>query len=116
MVDEYGVLQGIVTLEDILEDIVGKIEDEHDYPSLKIDLKKDGSVKVAGSSKVRDINRELDWTLPLDTASTVAGLVIAEAQRIPEEGESFLIKNYRLKVSVRQRTKLTSITIVKQKE
>ncbi len=116
VVDEYGVLQGIVTLEDILEDIVGKIEDEHDYPSLKIDLKKDGSVKVAGSSKVRDINRELDWTLPLDTASTVAGLVIAEAQRIPEEGESFLVKNYRLTVSVRQRTKLTSITIVKQKE
>jgi len=115
VVDEYGVLQGLVTIEDILEDIVGQIEDEHDYPSLEIDLKKDGSVKVTGSSKVRDINRELDWNLPLDTASTIAGLVIAEAQRIPEEGEFFLVKDYKLTVKVRQRTKLTSIHITKEK-
>jgi len=87
-VDEYGALQGLVTLEDILEEIVGEIEDEYDNAVEGLRRQPDGSVSVAGSVAVRDLNRAMDWSLPDEPAVTVAGLVIHEAQTIPRPSSS----------------------------
>jgi Mg2+/Co2+ transporter CorB len=90
VVDEYGALQGVVTLEDILEEIVGEIDDEHDSAMHGVRKQADGSVNVDGSVSIRDLNRAMDWDLPDDEAVTVAGLVIHEAQAIPEPGQIFI--------------------------
>ena len=86
VVDEYGEVQGLITLEDILEEIVGQITDEHDTLETGIRPNPDGSVNVDGAVPVRDLNRCMDWSLPDEEATTVAGLVIHEAQTIPERG------------------------------
>ena len=83
VVDEYGVVQGLVTLEDIIEEIVGDIRDEHDVAVQGVRKQRDGSVVVDGSATIRDLNRAMDWNLPDDEAATVAGLVIHEARSIP---------------------------------
>lgn len=101
VIDEYGDLQGLVTLEDILEEIVGQIEDEHDTAQAQIIKKADGRVIVAGSKTVRDINREMGWSLPDENAITLAGLVIHEAQKLPKQGEVF--KMFGMKITVRSR-------------
>ena len=85
VVDEYGEVEGLVTLEDILEEIVGDIADEHDLDIQGVRQEADGSVVVDGSVPIRDLNRALDWKLPDDEATTIAGLVIHETQSIPEE-------------------------------
>src|SRR5580704_19243494 len=90
VVDEYGALQGLVTLEDILEEIVGEIEDEHDSAIEGVRPQADGSVIVDGDVAVRELNRALDWELPDEHAVSVAGLVIHESQTIPEPGQTFL--------------------------
>ena len=87
VVDEYGALQGLVTLEDIIEEIVGDIADEHDVEvPAGIEPQPDGSVEVDGGVSIRDLNRACDWDLPDEEANTIAGLVIHEAQAIPSEG------------------------------
>jgi Mg2+/Co2+ transporter CorB len=111
VVDEYGALMGLVTLEDILEEIVGEIEDEHDRPVEGIQPQPDGSVLVNGAVSIRDLNRTLDWNLPDDEAVTIAGLVIHEAQTIPEPGQVFSFYGRRFEITRRRRNQLTQIKI-----
>ena len=111
VVDEYGALQGIVTLEDILEEIVGKIEDEHDLEVPGVAHEPDGSYRVDGTVTIRDLNRELGWRLPDEEASTVAGLVLHEARRIPEPGQVFVFYGFRFEVLERQRNRIRQVRI-----
>ncbi|MEO8813455.1 MAG: HlyC/CorC family transporter [Caulobacteraceae bacterium] len=111
VVDEYGALQGLVTLEDILEEIVGEIDDEHDEAVLGVRRQADGSVHVDGDVTVRDLNRAMDWDLPDDHAVTVAGLVIHEAQAIPEQGQRFLFHRHRIQILRRQRNQITALRV-----
>ena len=111
VVDEYGALQGLVTLEDILEEIVGDIEDEYDPALQGIRRQADGSVNVDGAVAIRDLNRAMDWTLPDEDAVTVAGLVIHEAQTIPEPGQTFIFHHHRFQVLRRQRNQITALKV-----
>jgi Mg2+/Co2+ transporter CorB len=111
VVDEYGEVQGLITLEDILEEIVGQITDEHDNPDSHIRLQSDGTVNVDGTVAIRDLNRHLDWDLPDDEATTIAGLVIHEAQTIPEPGQVFTFHGYRFEILRKSRNKITAIRI-----
>ena len=115
VVDEYGVLQGLVTLEDILEEIVGQIEDEHDSPSIKHQSDNKGNIHVNGDVTIRDLNRLHNLKFPEEEASTIAGLVINLAKRIPEKGEHFFIKNYLLTITSRTKTRVTKVQIRKNK-
>ena len=110
VVDEYGTVQGIVTLEDILEEIVGQIRDEHDIESA-IRPQVDGSVNVDGSVPVRDLNRHMNWSLPDEEATTVAGLVIHEAETIPEPGQAFTFYGYRFEVLRKARNRITALRV-----
>jgi Mg2+/Co2+ transporter CorB len=111
VVDEYGALMGLVTLEDILEEIVGEIEDEHDAAISGLRRQADGSVHVDGSLPIRDLNRAMDWDLPDEEAVTVAGLVIHEAQTIPEPGQTFIFHGHRFQVLRRQRNQITALRV-----
>ena len=111
VIDEYGALQGLITLEDILEEIVGEIADEHDIDRARIRKQPDGSVIVAGGVPIRDINRALEWNLPDDEATTVAGLVIHEARTIPDAGQTFAFYDFRFEVMQRNRNQIAVIRI-----
>ena len=111
VVDEYGALQGLVTLEDILEEIVGDIEDEYDSALQGIRRQPDGSVNVDGTVAIRDLNRAMDWDLPDEDAVTVAGLVIHEAQTIPEPGQTFIFHHHRFQILRRQRNQITALRV-----
>jgi len=111
VVDEYGALQGLVTLEDILEEIVGEIDDEHDAVMTSIRRQSDGSIHVDGDMPIRDLNRAMDWDLPDDNAVTVAGLVIYEARTIPEPGQTFIFYDRKFQIMRRQRNQITAIKI-----
>ena len=111
VVDEYGSLQGLITLEDILEEIVGEIADEHDLDEDEVERTTDGEVIVDGSMTIRDVNRTCDWSLPDDEANTVAGLVIFEAQTIPTEGQLFSFHGYRFEVLSREHNRIAKIRI-----
>jgi len=111
VVDEYGEVQGLITLEDILEEIVGQITDEHDITDVQIRMQADGSVNVDGTVAVRDLNRQMDWDLPDEEATTIAGLVIHEAQTIPEPGQVFTFYGYRFEILRKNRNRLTAIRI-----
>ena len=112
VVDEYGSLEGLITLEDILEEIVGEISDEFDVPD-KDTIKPDalGSYVLDGAMTIRDINRALDWSLPDDEANTLAGLVIHEAQMIPTVGQIFYFLGYRFEVVERQANRITQMRV-----
>jgi Mg2+/Co2+ transporter CorB len=111
VVDEYGEVEGMVTLEDILEEIVGDISDEHDVVVAGVRAQSDGSVVVDGSVPIRDLNRAMDWHLPDEEATTVAGLVIHEARSIPERGQSFTFHGFRFRVLRRERNRITALKI-----
>jgi CBS domain containing-hemolysin-like protein len=111
VVDEYGALMGLVTLEDIIEEIVGDIKDEHDIAALGVRPQPDGSVNVDGTVPIRDLNRVMDWDLPDEEAVTVAGLVIHEAQAIPDPGQRFSFHGYRFQVLRRQRNQITALRV-----
>jgi Mg2+/Co2+ transporter CorB len=111
VVDEYGEVMGLVTLEDILEEIVGDITDEHDIAVPGVRPQPDGSVNVDGGVPIRDLNRAMDWKLPDDEATTVAGLVIHEARSIPEPGQTFTFHGFRFRVLQRERNRITALRI-----
>jgi Mg2+/Co2+ transporter CorB len=111
VVDEYGALQGMVTLEDILEEIVGDIEDEHDTAQTGIRKQADGSLIVDGDVPIRDLNRFMDWDLPDDDAVTIAGLVIYEARTIPQPGQTFIFFDRKFQILRRQRNQITALKI-----
>ncbi|MEZ5960162.1 MAG: HlyC/CorC family transporter [Hyphomonadaceae bacterium] len=116
VVDEYGALMGLVTLEDILEEIVGDIKDEHDIAVQGVRPQPDGSVNVDGSVPIRDLNRAMNWDLPDEEAVTIAGLVIHEAQAIPDPGQRFAFHGYRFQVLRRQRNQLTALRVEREVE
>jgi Mg2+/Co2+ transporter CorB len=113
VVDEYGALEGLISLEDILDEIFGDIPDEHEAPE-RPDVRKrpDGSYLVDGSVPIRELNRDLDWNLPDEEATTIAGLVIHEARTIPEPGQRFKFFGYEFEVMRRQRNQITALRII----
>jgi Mg2+/Co2+ transporter CorB len=111
VVDEYGVVQGLVTLEDIIEEIVGDIRDEHDEAVLGVRKQRDGSVIVEGLVTIRDLNRAMGWSLPDEEAATVAGLVIHEARAIPEQRQTFSFHGFRFEVLRKQRNRIAALRV-----
>ena len=112
VVDEYGGLQGLITLEDILEEIVGEIADEFDDDdAAQIEATADGAYLVEGGMTLRDLNRAHDWSLPDDEANTVAGLVIHEAQMIPVEGQVFSFHGFRFEVVEKDENRIAILKI-----
>ena len=111
VVDEYGELQGLITLEDIIEEIVGDIKDEHDVVAHGMRPQADGSVIAEGSVTIRDLNRAMDWSLPDEEATTIAGLVIHEARAIPEPRQVFTFHNFRFEVLRKNRNRIAALRI-----
>ncbi|MGE5152215.1 MAG: HlyC/CorC family transporter [Rhodospirillaceae bacterium] len=112
VVDEYGALRGIVTLEDIIEEIVGDIEDEHDAIRRGVIKREDGSLISRGDVPIHDLNREFGWQLPEDVAITIAGLVLHEARRIPEVGQVYAFYGFRFEILKREGTRISELRIV----
>jgi Mg2+/Co2+ transporter CorB len=113
VVDEYGALQGLITLEDILDEIFGDIPDQHEEQG-RPDVRRrpDGSFLIDGSVPIRDLNRELEWNLPDEEATTLAGLVIHEARTIPEVGQRFAFFGYQFEIMKRQRNQVTALRVI----
>jgi len=111
VIDEYGVLLGVVTLEDILEEIVGDISDEHDLNVEGVQIQPDGSYLVDGTVTIRDLNREFGWPLPDEEASTIAGLILHESRRIPEVGQIFSYYGFRMEITERLRNQITLVRV-----
>jgi Mg2+/Co2+ transporter CorB len=111
VVDEYGTLMGLITLEDVVEEIVGDIFDEHETALPGVRREPDGSYVVRGTVTVRELNRQFNWRLPEEEAATIAGLVIREARIIPEPGQRFTFHDFGFEILRRQRNQLTSLRV-----
>ena len=111
VIDEYGDLQGLVTLEDILEEIVGQIDDEYDGQNNQIIKKSPNKFMIEGSTSIRDVNRELNWNLPDEHASTFAGLIIHEMHKLPKQGEIVQIFNLKVTIYHRQSNRITMLMV-----
>ncbi|MDR1551628.1 MAG: CNNM domain-containing protein [Holosporaceae bacterium] len=111
VVDEYGDLQGCITLEDILEEIVGEIVDEDDSKPNDLKMQDDGSVIVEGSMSIRDLNREFDWNLPEDDAATIAGYIMHEVRKIPDVGQIYILGGVKIEILKRQRNQIGIVKI-----
>ncbi len=115
VVDEYGSFMGIVTLEDILEEIVGEIDDEHDESMQGVRKLSSGAYMIDGSVTIRDLNREFDWGLPAEEYSTLAGLILFESQMVPEVGQSFRFHGFQMDITRKQRNQLTMVKVTPPK-
>ena len=113
VVDEYGALMGLVTLEDILEEIVGDIADEHDEELSGVEILDEQTVLTEGTVTIRDLNRKCGWSLPDEEAATIAGLVINEAQVIPEVGQVFTFFGFRFEVTKKERNQITELRVTR---
>jgi Mg2+/Co2+ transporter CorB len=113
VVDEYGEVEGLVTLEDILEEIVGDIKDEFDAVSSGMRKTRDGAYVIDGTVPIRDLNRALDWKLPDEEATTLAGLVIHEARMIPDAGQAFSFHGFKFEVLKKRKQQITQIKVTK---
>ena len=111
VVDEYGELEGLVTIKDIIAEIVGDISDEHEIAVAGVRMLPDGSANVDGAVPIRDLNRAMDWNIPDDEATTIAGVVIHEARSIPEPGQSFTFHGYRFQVLRKTRNRITALRV-----
>jgi len=111
VIDEYGALEGIITLEDILEEIVGEISDEYDVLEKNVQPQADGSYLVAGDMTVRDLNKQFDWSLPEEEAATLAGLLIHECQGVPQEQETYHLHGLYIQVIKRLHHQLLWLSI-----
>jgi Mg2+/Co2+ transporter CorB len=114
VVDEFGTLEGLVTLEDIIEEIVGDIKDEHDVPFTGVRPQPDGSVNVDGTVPIRDLNRAMNWDLPDEEAVTIAGLVIHESQTIPDPGQVFAYHGYRFEILRKHRNAIAALRVERE--
>ena len=111
VVDEYGSVSGLVTIEDILEEIVGEISDEHDIDLADIERNKDGSIKVQGSTEIRNINRSFGWDLPDEDANTISGLIINESRSFPKAGQVFQFYGFKFEIIETKRNLISQVKI-----
>ena len=111
VVDEYGDLQGIITMEDVIEEVFGQIYDEHDYTHNKITKNSENEYVIDGSVSIRDVNRELGWDLPEAEATTIAGFVINEMKKIPNQGEFITIDNLKIVVKKKTQNRIKTLSV-----